>query len=352
MNRARLLQLAGYNAFFWLWFWLFCYWTFPYERLAAFLSDRVAESASGYTLEIGELSPHWVTGVALSNVKVRKQGAADAATSEASDKAAKKKKKKDDAINIREARARMGILSLLMGGKSLSFSAVLEQGEIEGEYEEDGDKKRIDAQLTKIDLQKLGILDSLVSLPVKGTLEGAVDLTLAKVPSQSSGTVTMTMKGLTFGDGEAKLKVGSMGGLTIDPVNAGNVTLELDVKEGVGRVKRLVADGQDVELTGSGEVRFADPLSRSRLDILLQIKFTDAYRNKSSRTKALFSLLDGASIPQVRAAKTPDGALAFKLVGALSSVRAVPSARSVSTRTAGKRAAPAAEAAADDDDED
>jgi type II secretion system protein N len=349
VNRTRLLQLAGYNAFFWLWFWLFCYWTFPYERLAAFLTDRVAESGSGYSLEIGELSPYWVTGVALSNVKVRRQGAADAASADASDKA---KKKKDDAIRIREARARMGILSLLLGGKSLSFSAVLEQGEIEGEYEEDGDTKRIDARLTKIDLQKLGILDSLVSLPVKGTLEGAVDLTLAKAASKSSGKVTLTMKGLTFGDGEAKLKLGSMGGLTIDPVNAGNVTLELDVKEGVGQVKRLVADGKDVELKGSGEVRFSDPLSRSRLDVLLQIKFTDAYRNKSSRTKALFSLLDGASIPQVRAAKTPDGTLAFKLVGALSSVRAVPSARSVSTRTAGKRAAPAAEAAADDDDED
>jgi type II secretion system protein N len=327
MTRAKWLMLAGYNTFFWAAFWLFCYWTFPYDRLASFLSDKVAESGAGYTLDIGNLSPHWLTGVTLNDVTVRKAQAADAAPVPPPAAPEKGKPPSDGSLKIKEAHARVGLFSLLFGGKSLSFDAALEQGEIEGSYEEDGEQKHLDATLSKIDIGKLGLLESVISLPAKGTFEGDFDLTLGKDPTKSNGTVKITFKDMVLGDGVAKLKVGSMGGLTIDPVNLGDVVMSLDVKDGVGQVKELRSTGSDVKLEGSGDVRFAEPLSRSRLDILMRIKFTDAYKNKSSRTKAMFSLLDSNNGPQLRAAKTPDGALAYRLTGALASVRAVPAGR-------------------------
>lgn len=351
MTRAKWLSLAGYNAFFWLWFWLFCYWTFPYDRVASFLSDKVAESGSGYTMEIGDLSPHWVTGVTLNDVTVRKQKAPDAAPLAAP--APETGKPADDgSLKVKEAHARFGLFSLLFGGKSLTFDAALEQGEIEGAYDEDGEQRHIDATLTKIDIGKLGLLESVISLPAKGTFEGDFDLVLGKEATKSNGTVKITIKDLTIGDGVAKLKVGSLGGLTIDPVNAGDVTMDLDVKDGIGQVKKMSANGTDVVLDGSGEVRFADPVSRSRLDILLRIKFTDAYKNKSARTKAMFSLLDTNNGPQIRAAKTPDGGLAYRLSGALSSVRAIPAGRAKPKAAPTAAPAPAAPSRSQDDDEE
>jgi type II secretion system protein N len=326
MNREKVLQILAYNTFFWVCFWLFAYWTFPYDRVAAFLVDKVAASDLGYAMEVGELSPYWVTGVELTDVKLHKQG-----NDEITLPAEPGKPAVDSAFHIKEARARMGIFALLFGNKSLSFDAELEQGEIEGSYEESGDEKHLDATLSQVDVGKLGLLDNVISLPVKGTVEGDFDLTVGKEPTKSSGTAKLRIQGLTIGDGKAKLKVGSMGGLTIDPVEAGTVTIELDVKEGVGTIKKLSNDGKDVLLEGSGEVRLSDPIARSRVDVMLRLKINESYRDKTSRTKALMSILDGMTVSQVRAAKTPDGAFQYRLAGTLAGLRAVPAGRTRNT---------------------
>ncbi|MDH5491636.1 MAG: hypothetical protein OEY14_06765, partial [Myxococcales bacterium] len=57
----------------------------------------------------------------------------------------------------------------------------------------------------------------------------------------------------------------------------------------------------------------ADELSRSRLDVLIHASFTEAYRDKSIRTQALFSLMEIR--PELRAARTSDGALQYRLRG-------------------------------------
>ncbi|MET0340732.1 MAG: type II secretion system protein GspN [Polyangiales bacterium] len=323
MNRERLLYLGGYTAFFLVFFFLFAYWTFPYQRLAGYLSDKVAESSSGYTLEIGSISPYWLTGVELEDVKVRKTAAEALATPPPS-AGGKDKPIVDQAVRVRSATARLGLFSLLFGNKALSFDAELEAGDIEGTFDDDGDTKHVVAKLEKVDLGKLGLLEALIPLPLKGVLTGDFDLTLSAQPSKTSGTVKLGIAKLVAGDGKAKLKLGSMGGLTIDPVAVGDVTLLMDVKEGVGMVKKLSSTGPDLTLDGGGEVRFAQPLSRSRLGLALKLKLNESYRDKSPRTKVMFSLLDGASSPQVAAAKTPDGAFQVRLSGPLTSPRVLP----------------------------
>ncbi len=328
MTRERILTLLGYNTFFWVAFWLFAYWTFPYERLAAYLMDKVNERSGGYTLEIGSVSPYWLTGVEFENVRLRK-GAADApAPTSASQGAAARA---DGAIKVASAHARLGLFALLTGGRSVSFGADLGQGGIDGSYREDGVERQLVADLSKVDLGKLGVLESLVSLPMKGSLTGQIDLTMGKEPTKTSGQVQLTIQKLTIGDGKAKLKVGTMGGLTVEPISAGDVQLDLDVKNGVGNVRKLSASGPDLKLEGSGEVRFAQPVARSRINILLRLAFTDAYKNKSPRTQAMFSLLEGSSAPQIAAAKSGNG-YQFRLSGLLSSAHALPAGdRSAST---------------------
>ena len=347
MNRERILTALGYGAFFWFFFFLFAYWMFPYQRLAAFLSDKVSESGSGYTLEIGGIAPYWLTGVELEDVKVRK-AAAEVLAAPPPGTGKDKATLVDQSIKVRTAHARMGLLSLLFGDTALSFAAELEAGELEGTYDDDGDEKHVVARLEKVDLAKLGLLESLVSLPLTGMLTGDFNLTLAPQAAKTSGKINLTVQKLTAGDGKAKLKLGSMGGLTIDPIAVGDVNLDLDVKAGVGSVRKLSSSGPDLTLDGSGDVRFAQPLGRTRLALLLRLKLNESYRDKTSRTKVMFSLLEGASSPQLAAAKTPDGAFQVRLGGTLTAPRVLPAGKNKPGAAGGL---PAAAPVGSDDDE-
>jgi type II secretion system protein N len=342
-KNQRLLALLAYNTLFWVAFWLFCYWTFPYERVAAYLVDRVSQSGKGYTLEIGDLSPYWLTGVELTDVKLQKIGPEPLPGALATQDKRKSKENSpaSGGIHIRDARARLGLFSLLTGSKTINFDADLGAGEVEGSFDGNDELTHVEANLDEIDLAKFGALESLISLPTKGTLSGDIDLTLGKDPKQTQGAIDLKLSGLSIGDGKAKLKLGSMGGLTVDPIEIGNMLIELEVKDGIGIVKKIASDGKDLELSGSGDVRFAEPVGRTRLSILLRAKFTENYRNKSPRTRAMFSLLD-SGMPEANAAKTPDGALQFRVTGTLSSPRVLPQG---SGSSAGKRSAPAAAAA-------
>lgn len=346
MTRERVLMFAGYGAFFCACFVMSAYWSFPYERLAAYLTDRVAESGSGYTLEIGSITPYWLTGVELEDVQVRKTAAGTPAPAAAAN-GAKDKPLVDGAVKIPSATARMGLFALLLGNKSVNFDAELEAGEIEGSFSDDGEEKHVAATLENVNLEKLGLLEALVTLPLKGTLTGEFDLTLAPQPTKTNGKIKLGFAKLTAGDGKAKLKLGSMGGLTIDPVAVGDVAIEVEVKDGVGVVRKLSSTGPDLKLDGSGDIRFAQPLSRSRLGLTLGLKLTDTYKNKSSRTKVMFSLLDGATSPQVAAAKTPDGGFSVRLGGTLTNPRVLPTGQ----RGAGGAAGAMPVAAPGDDDD-
>jgi type II secretion system protein N len=349
-KHQQLVTLFAYSTLFWVAFWLFCYWTFPYERVAAYLVDRVAQSGKGYALEIGELSPYWLTGVHLSNVKLTKLGpeAAGAPLAPKGGPADKDKAASAGGFQIRDARARLGLVALLTGSKTVNFDAELEAGEIEGSFAGDDESQHVEATLDDIDLEKSGALESLISLPAKGTLSGDIDLTLGKDPKQTEGAITLKLAGLIIGDGKAKLKVGSMGGLTVDPIEIGNLVIDVEVKSGVGVIKKVSSDGKDLELSGSGDVRFAEPVGRTRLSVLLKAKFTDNYRNKSPRTRAMFSLLD-SGMPEANAAKTPDGALQFRLAGTLSSPRFLPAGGGAAAP--GRRGSIAAPAPIPNDDE-
>ena len=189
-------------------FWLCAYWTFPYGVACRVHSPTRSPRAERLHLEIGGLSPYWLTGVQLEQVKVRKQAAESLATPPDP----KGAPVVDQAIKIDVAHARLAILPLLTGSTALSFGAELGSGEIEGTYRESGEDKQVVATLSKVDLSKLAVLESLISLPTKGTLTGEFDLTLGKQATNTNGKVSLSIDKLTVGDGKAKFKVGNMVG--------------------------------------------------------------------------------------------------------------------------------------------
>lgn len=308
--RKKVLLYLAYTGFFGACFALFAYWTFPYDRLRDFIVQEVERPRgpdgqrrpSGIQLSIGDLSPSWVTGVDLEEVTVIKQpDEPDGRPVE---------------ITLDEVSARVGLFAALGGSTDLSFDATVGGGTIEGIYVDEEETTHIEAKLDRVQLRRLGIMNSLVGLPVAGRANGTVELTIADDNSQTDGSVSLSIDGLTIGGGQVPIP-GMSGGLTIERIRAGTLELSMEVEDGVARLQKLESNGEDLQIGGSGTVRLMRPVEMSRLDLMLRVSFSEDYRNKSEHTRRLFSAMD--FVPELRSARTPDGALQWRINGSFGS---------------------------------
>lgn len=311
--RKLVVYVAGYPAFFLFFFALGAYWTFPYDRLR----DRIVqdvERGSELQLEIASLRPSWLTGVTLEGVRV----------TSVPDEPSRPRR----TLAIREAEARISLFGLLTGTTEVSFDVVVEGGgTVEGVYAQSDESLRIDANLQNVDLRRLGPLHDFIGIPIEGRASGRIDMTIGKEAAGTEGSVNLTVRGAAVGDGESPLRIPGMNaGVTLERMDLGTLELRLATERGVTSIERLTADGEHATLRGAGNVRFAHPLRRSSFDdVLVRIAFKDAYRQSSERMGALFSLLDVT--PQVRPARTSDGALQWSIRGPVSAPRVVPAGR-------------------------
>lgn len=308
-----LLNGLAYPAFFLVWLVLGAYWTFPYDRLRDYIVQQ-AEAQGGVQLDIASLRPSWLTGVSLEGVRVTPIPDAPGAPVAP--------------LSIRELDARISLLSLLGGTIEVSYDATIDGGgTIEGVYAESDESTHVEATLQNVDLRRLGPLHETIGLPVAGRARGTIDMTIASEAAGTQGTVDLTIANVSIGDGETPLVIEGMGaGVTLERLELGTVRFKLETERGQASIEQLGADGEHAQLWGSGSMRLVRPLRMSSLDLLLRIKFKDAYRESSPRMTALFSLLE--MNPQVRPARTSDGALQWRIQGAFASrIRMVPSGR-------------------------
>jgi type II secretion system protein N len=321
--RRKLLLWMGTPAFFVGCFLLFAYWTFPYDHLRDYLVQEVERPRgpggeridSGLRLRIDELSPSLLTGVTLRGVTFTKLPSSP--------------DERPAVVSADEIHARVSLLALLRRVVAVSFSAEMAGGSLEGEVQVADDEVGIEVKLEGLELRRVGIFAALAGLPVSGTLGGTVGLTLAKEARNTQGSVDLAVDRIVVGDARAKLKLpGLSDGLTVGRVEAGNLKLRATVTDGSARIDELSAEGRDLTLRGRGTVRLGLPLqSTARADLLLSVKFTEAFRTRDDRTRAMFSLLD--LNPGLAPARTPDGALQFQLLASpVTGVRAVPAGSS------------------------
>ena len=305
----KVLRFMGYSTFFWTFFWLFAYLTFPYERVR----DRIVQEVefpkdargnrrpSGYQLEIVDLQPSWFTGIEARGVRIIKPAEGEEPTVD---------------VLLEEVNARVSLLSLLTGTVAVTFDARLASGSMEGEFEY-GDASSLRLNIVEpIMLQRVSIIRTFLGLPLAGRLSGDIDVSLPAEIREAAGHVNLVAEGLRIGDGQAKLRLPGMpNGITLERINAGRMTIQLDIAAGVATVRRLRSRGDDAELDGEGTINLMQPLRQSRLDLLVRLKILDAYRQQSDRARSMLALMD--SIPTLARARTSDGALQYRLGGSM-----------------------------------
>ena len=302
-NAARWI---GFASFFVACFLLFSYWTFPYHRV----KDRVVREAAkqGYELKIVDLKPHWLTGVRAQGVEVAKVS------------------RTGDPIPptaIDELTLRASVLPLLFGTKSVSFGAELAGGELDGAASFGEADSSIEADFDNVELKRVPALRRFTKIPIAGLINGTIDIDLPEQIDEADGNIDIRIEKMSLGDGKAKIPIPGWGGLAIDEADVGTLEIKATTENGIVTIDTMKSDGKDIKLGGSGTVKFTRPLSASRADLLVRVKVEEAYKTRSPKVKGLFELAGGR--PQFAKAKTSDGALQFKVAGAMNGrLRPVP----------------------------
>ncbi|WP_437589967.1 type II secretion system protein GspN [Sorangium sp. So ce1000] len=345
--KARLIKIAKWAAY--PLFYLFClglfgYLTFPYDRLKDRLIaefDRTQQKrgpSQAQRLEIDELDSYWFTGVEMKGVRLilppgelgagSRPGAAAAFASGGD--AAKESAPKPSVIEIDEAHARLKILPLLIGRMRISFWASVFGGVVEGVVPMGRSGGDVHVEVSNVELAKVGPLGDILGLPIAGTLNASLDLSAPEGKfNKADGALEVSAKEVSVGDGKTKIQ----GLIALPEAKLGELLLSAEAKDGVLKVTKMTANGQDLELDGDGKVNLREPWNNSTADLYVRFKFTDAYRSKSDLTKSLLGA-PGSNMPgliemqqpKMKRSKRADGFYGWHVHGVLKKPRFDPHA--------------------------
>jgi len=293
----QILKWTGYPLFFVFCFIFFAYKTFPYERL----SDRIIQEARarGYEIEIVDLTHSGLTGLTFEGLRLLVPSEEEGSPPL-------------DLI-IDELSVSTSLFSLMSDTKSYSFDAELAGGDADGDITIGENDMDVDVGIEDVDLGALPALQTFTKVPLAGVLSGGIELAMPPEVAESTGNVELTIEGLSVGDGKSKLEIPGWGGLTLDPADAGNLELIVEVEGGFANIERATSHGKDLELDVLGKVRLMRPLKRSELNLMLRAKIQDAYKERSAKVATMLELASSG----LKAAQTADGAIQYVIAGSV-----------------------------------
>jgi type II secretion system protein N len=289
--------------------------TFPYERVKERLvaEFNAKQAASGLRLDIEEMSGRYLFGVEAENVKLTRTPPIDPMSFGST-----VEEQKPKVTVIDELYGSISVWRLLFGRVAGSFGATMQAGEIEGDFSSSDAEQSLAVKLSQVAVGDIPMISDLAGLPLKGLVDGEIDVTLPeKLPTKAEGKVTLTMDGISAGDGKAKvLKV-----IALPELKVGTVKVAATITEGKVKLDTVSAKGADFEMIMDGNVRLREPIGSSLLDMGMRFRFLDSYKNKNDITKGLFG---SNGVPglfemdeKVRRAKREDGFYGWRVVGTM-----------------------------------
>jgi type II secretion system protein N len=322
----RVLRYLGYPAFFTVFFLLFVYWTFPYDRLKEYLVHQAEApratgagtvAPSGIALEIDELSPTFFPGLTARGVRVTWLPQAQG--------------QRPVIARIDRLTAHVSLLSLLFGKVNADLDIDGMGGTVEAHVEAALGGPRPGLRVLKLDARgvragEIGPLVQGVGLPVQGQLDARVDLSIPDgLINRGTGTATISIASLRVGDNVAQFQIPGFGGVTIAQIDAGTLAGTVTIREGNATIERITARSREVNLALSGRVELRANPAETTINLLTRFQLTDAFRNKNEQSGRIMMVLD--MVPDLRAARGADGMIGLRCRGTAGrGVRCVPDA--------------------------
>ncbi len=299
---------------------LFASLTFPFrllrDRIVATFNAQQRASGGSSELEVDDFGGYWLSGVRMKGIRLLS--------------APTEPGKPAGALEIDDLTVRYGLLPAIVGSREIAFDMIAFGGEATGTYSTQGKDVSMDISVDGIELGRVGPLVDIIGVPLKGKLSGTIHLVLPDgATSKGTGTISMTAKDVSVGDGKAKLK----GALALPTIDVGPVSFLAEAKGGVLKVSKLLAGGKDLELQGDGRVLLRDAVADAICDVQIRFKVNDAYRGKNDIAASLFGA-PGSAIPplfeladpRIKQAKRADGFYGWTMRGALGRAEFVPAA--------------------------
>lgn len=324
----RALKLSGYVSWFFTFFVVGVYLTFPLDDLRGLITERL-ESALGKGKQGNYgVDPKVALGsLALSGFGIKAERVSVQLPS--------RDPEPGPTIDIDELAVGVRPWTLLSKVRTVRVAADLYGGSVDAtvSVDEKGAVHDADVDVDGFDLGKIPVVQEKLGVPVSGKLDLSAELELGATPEKDgSGKVTLDLKGASLGPGNLKLAA-AFGGFELPLIDLGSLSGEIPVKQGRGTLNGVKLDGKDVQLELLGDVFFKGNLATSRLDLDGWFMPTTAFLEREKKFQSLLqlgeSLGGGVSLSK---AKDEEGHYWFSLKGPLQSPSALLS------RDAGKRA--------------
>jgi type II secretion system protein N len=277
---------------------------FPYERV----KDQIVAiaAAQGMDMEVGSTGPTFGIGVVLKDVTLRTRPDPG---------------KKASLIPIERAAIEVSPLAQLRGEFAFNLDVNALDGRIEANEAAEKTRSRTRLQTTELSLAQLPGVKDAINLPLGGRLSLNLDLTKPNHRNgEATGSLSWTCAGCSVGDGKEKLKIASnpllAEGMSFPRMSLGDLVGKVTFQKGVGRLQGVHARSPDGELFIDGEVRLADPVGYSYLDLYVRFKLSEALLRRADKLQILLQLAEGMG-------KRSDGFYGFRLTGSFSRLNSV-----------------------------
>ena len=314
-RKLKYIKWVGYGFAYLLAFVLFAYISFPYERLRQYVVstyNATQTAASQNRLEIDSLTWSWrFPGLVAEGVRlvVPPPPAAEG-----------EKPAPPRYLEANEVFFSASTLALLSGAREASFGAEALDGDISGWASDSSTGRKLELQLDGVNPGAIPQLASTVGLPLAGSLSGHISLDIPEGNfSKAEGTVDLSAEDLVLGDGKAKIQ----NTIALPELHMGAFVLKAQVSGGRLKIDECTAQGRDLDLALTGNIRLRPKLENSIADLELKFSFAEKYRNQSDMTKAIFGqpeskipgLFDTVTTSHIT--KHDDGSYGARLAGTL-----------------------------------
>jgi type II secretion system protein N len=250
---SKFLKFIMYVSVFVISFVVFLYWGLPYDvikdRVLGMVEQQVGAS---YSVNIEKLSPYWFTGVEIKGLSIKKPGAG----------------KGDVFLNVREAKARASIFSLLLGTPSISFDMDMGKGEMSGSFKRSDETADLSVEMSDIDLKSLAFVTKKIGIMISSKIDGEINLKVDRQrPIRSEGQIAFDLDDMKIAATELKLGEMTMPLPDIVLSQGSGSEVKLEVGQGTLAVKSFKLTGGDLELDLTGKVFLSNDPNNYRFNL-------------------------------------------------------------------------------------
>jgi type II secretion system protein N len=296
-ERKRQLRRIGLNAAFGLIVFLIAFYlSFPFDRVKDMAIAQL--SARNLDVEIATAGPTLGLGIAFGDVTVKTRPTDGS---------------KPTRIRIDSIRAGLSPLAALGGKQAFNVEANAWGGEIEVDWQGSKALGEVKVRAEEISMASLPGVKEAINLPLAGMLELKMDVKTPKNrSSEAGGTLSWKCAACVIGDGKEKLKIANnpmlAEGISLPRIRLGDFVGRVVIDKGLARLSGVQAKSPDAEISIEGELRLADPMQMSHLDLYVRFRPSEALLKSADKIQLILQLAESEG-------KRPDGFYGFRMSG-------------------------------------